>query len=111
MAADRQFYAPDGGTELKADNSVFDVQAWREDLDAELIGQGTTLDAIEARLDAPVAVPPNKAATAATSESISVQTIAELATGDYFEVWIENNSGTDDITVEYLSSIALGVAS
>lgn len=44
------------------------------------------------------------------SESIAVQTIAELATGDYFEVWIENNSGTNNITVEYLSLIALGVA-
>jgi len=30
MPPDRQFYSPEGGLELKADNTIFDVQAWRD---------------------------------------------------------------------------------
>ena len=46
---DRQFYIPEVGTELKADNSIFDVQAWRESVLTEL-----------------EALSPNQSATAAT---------------------------------------------
>ena len=45
------------------------------------------------------------------SESIAIQTILELAENDYIEIWIENNSDTTDITVEYLNVICEGVVS
>ena len=31
MAADRQFYNPEGGIALDKDNAVFDVTQWRKD--------------------------------------------------------------------------------
>jgi len=39
------------------------------------------------------------------SESLTCQTILELNEGDYVEIWIENSSTLDDITVEYLNVI------
>ena len=45
------------------------------------------------------------------AESITTQTIIEMSATDYIEVWIENNSDTSNVTVEYLNAIALGVTS
>lgn len=45
------------------------------------------------------------------AESIACQTILELEENDYIEVWIENNSGTNNITVEYLNVITEGLVS
>ena len=45
------------------------------------------------------------------AESITTQTIIEMSETDYIEVWIENNSDTSNVTVEYLNAIALGVTS
>lgn len=39
------------------------------------------------------------------SESLTCQTILELNENDYVEIWVENSSTTDDITVEYLNVI------
>jgi hypothetical protein len=36
MGHDRQFYEPEGGEALKSDNSVFDVTAWREDINTKI---------------------------------------------------------------------------
>lgn len=43
------------------------------------------------------------------AESITVQTVVEAAENDYFEVWIENTSGTDNITVTFLNVVAKGL--
>jgi len=45
---DRQFYIPEVGTELKADNTVFDVQAWRDQIKADAILKS---DEEQAKLD------------------------------------------------------------
>lgn len=39
------------------------------------------------------------------AESVTCQTILELAENDYVEIWVENSSNNDDITVEYLNVI------
>jgi hypothetical protein len=39
------------------------------------------------------------------AESVTCQTILELAENDYVEIWVENSSNSDDITVEYLNVI------
>lgn len=39
------------------------------------------------------------------AESITCQTILELNENDYVEIWVENSTGTTDITVEYLNVI------
>lgn len=39
------------------------------------------------------------------AESITCQTILELNENDYIEIWVENSTGTADITVEYLNVI------
>jgi hypothetical protein len=39
------------------------------------------------------------------SESVTCQTILELNENDYVEIWVENSSNSDDITVEYLNVI------
>ena len=43
------------------------------------------------------------------AESIAIQTIALLETGDYIEIWIENNTDSTDFTVEYLNVIVRNV--
>jgi hypothetical protein len=43
------------------------------------------------------------------SESITCQTILELATSDYVEIFCSNESGTQDVTVEYLNVIVKGI--
>lgn len=43
--------------------------------------------------------------TAGRSENVVAQALVELATSDYVEIWIENDSDTDDITVSDLSVI------
>ena len=43
MPHDRQFYTPEVGTELKADNTIFDVQAWRQDTTDKLSSGVTTI--------------------------------------------------------------------
>jgi len=40
------------------------------------------------------------------AESIHVQTVLELTANDYVELWIENDTDTTDITVEFLNFIA-----
>lgn len=40
------------------------------------------------------------------AESIHVQTVLELTANDYIELWIENDTDTTDITVEFLNFIA-----
>ena len=39
------------------------------------------------------------------SESLTCQTILELNQNDYVEIWVENSSNSDNITVEYLNVI------
>ena len=39
------------------------------------------------------------------AESLTCQTILELNENDYVEIWVENSSTSDDITVEYLNVI------
>jgi hypothetical protein len=39
------------------------------------------------------------------AQSISIQTITELSNTDYIEIWVENNSDTTDVTVEFLNVI------
>jgi len=39
------------------------------------------------------------------AESINCQTIVELSENDYVEMWIENNSDTTNVTVEFLNVI------
>jgi hypothetical protein len=39
------------------------------------------------------------------AEAIHVQTIFEMDENDYVELWIENDSNTDNITVEFLNLI------
>ena len=39
------------------------------------------------------------------SESLTCQTIVELNQNDYVEIWVENSSNINDITVEYLNVI------
>lgn len=39
------------------------------------------------------------------AESIHVQTVLELTANDYIELWIENDTDTTDITVEFLNLI------
>jgi len=39
------------------------------------------------------------------AEAIHVQTIFEMDENDYVELWIENDSNTDNITVEFLNHI------
>jgi hypothetical protein len=39
------------------------------------------------------------------AEGISIQTITQLTTNDYIEVWIENVNGSSNITVEFLNTI------
>ena len=39
------------------------------------------------------------------AESISCQTILEMQENDYIEIWVENNTATQDITVEYMNVI------
>lgn len=43
------------------------------------------------------------------AESITVQTITELEEGDYIEMWIENDTSTNNITVEYLNVICKSI--
>jgi hypothetical protein len=43
------------------------------------------------------------------SESITCQTILQLATSDYIEIFCSNESGTQDVTVEYLNVIVKGI--
>jgi hypothetical protein len=43
------------------------------------------------------------------AESITIQTITELTNGDYIEIFIENDSNTDDITVEFLNVICKAI--
>jgi hypothetical protein len=39
------------------------------------------------------------------AESIACQTILDMEENDYIEIWVENDSSTTDITVEYLNVI------
>ena len=39
------------------------------------------------------------------AESLTCQTILELNENDYVEIWVENSSNSDDITVEYINVI------
>jgi len=39
------------------------------------------------------------------AESIHIQTILDMTNGDYIEIWIENETDTTDITVEFLNVI------
>jgi len=39
------------------------------------------------------------------AESISCQTILEMQENDYIEIWVENNTATQNITVEYMNVI------
>ena len=39
------------------------------------------------------------------AESVTCQTILELNENDYVEIWVENSSNADDVTVEYLNVI------
>jgi hypothetical protein len=39
------------------------------------------------------------------AESISCQTILEMEENDYIEIWVENNTATQNITVEYMNVI------
>jgi hypothetical protein len=39
------------------------------------------------------------------SENVAVQTIVELTQNDYVEFWVENESGTNDITIEDMTVI------
>ena len=39
------------------------------------------------------------------AESIHIQTILNMTNGDYIEIWIENETDTTDITVEFLNVI------
>ena len=50
MPHDRQFYTPEVGTELKSDNTIFDVQAWRDDVITEINETQTKLDTIDATI-------------------------------------------------------------
>jgi len=43
--------------------------------------------------------------SAGRAESISCQTILEMEENDYIEIWVENNTATQDITVEYMNVI------
>jgi hypothetical protein len=43
------------------------------------------------------------------AESITVQTVVEAAENDYFEVWVENTTNTDNVTVTFLNVIAKGL--
>jgi hypothetical protein len=43
--------------------------------------------------------------TAGRSENVTAQALVELATNDYVEIWVENDTDTDDITVSDLSVI------
>jgi hypothetical protein len=45
------------------------------------------------------------------SEGISCQTIVEMIETDYIEIWIANNSGSNDITVQQLNFTVLGLVS
>ena len=38
------------------------------------------------------------------SESISIQTVLNLQENDYVEIWIENETDTTNVTVEYLNA-------
>jgi hypothetical protein len=39
------------------------------------------------------------------AESVAVQTITSLATNDYIEIWVENDTDATDVTVTYLNVI------
>jgi hypothetical protein len=39
------------------------------------------------------------------AQSISIQTITELSNTDYIEIWVENNTDTTNVTVEFLNVI------
>jgi hypothetical protein len=39
------------------------------------------------------------------AESVAVQTITSLATNDYVEIWVENDTDATDVTVTYLNTI------
>jgi hypothetical protein len=39
------------------------------------------------------------------AESISCQTILEMEENDYIEIWVENNTAAQNITVEYMNVI------
>jgi len=43
--------------------------------------------------------------SAGRAESISCQTILEMEENDYIEIWVENNTATQNITVEYMNVI------
>jgi len=43
------------------------------------------------------------------AESVTIQTITEMSNGDYIEIWIENDSSTDNITVEFLNVICKAI--
>lgn len=44
------------------------------------------------------------------AESISTITVVELKQGDYVEIWVENNTGINNITAEYLNVIVKGLS-
>ena len=39
------------------------------------------------------------------AENVTVQTIVELTQDDYVEFWVENESGTNNVTIEDMTAI------
>jgi hypothetical protein len=80
--ADRQFYEPEGGKALRADNTVLDVTAWREALSLTVETVGEEIEANNTAEHAATRTQIDAVATAVTTEGGETQSILSTIDAD-----------------------------